>query len=131
MANAMCIIVYAANAANFFLLTGNFCEYNTNRITQILVTTVEPPIKDPLRKGQPLYKGHSSGPHSYSSSTLLTSEKRTTSQQRTKRLIPRCPLFRGSTRQMLHQSKRILCCSAIAQPNPICPTMIFLSTQGL
>ncbi len=53
--------------------------------------TVEPPIKDPLRKGQPPYKGHSSGPVSHSSSIFLTHEKRTTSQQRTKWLIPRCP----------------------------------------
>ncbi len=59
--------------------------------------TVEPPIKDPPRKGQPPYKGHSSGPLSHSSSTFLTSEKRTTSQQRMRWLIPRCPLFGGST----------------------------------
>ncbi len=30
---------------------------------------MEPPIKDPPRKGQPHYKAHSSGPLSYSSST--------------------------------------------------------------
>ncbi len=39
-------------------------------------------------QGQPPYKGRSSGPLSLA--TFLTSEKRTTSQQR------RCPLFRGS-----------------------------------
>ncbi len=56
--------------------------------------TVEPPmIKDPPRKGQPPYKGRPSGPLSHSSSMFLTSEKRTTSQQRTEW----CPLFRGST----------------------------------
>ncbi len=33
--------------------------------------TVEPPIKDPPRKGKPPYKGHSSGPLSHSSSTFF------------------------------------------------------------
>ncbi len=36
--------------------------------------------EDPPRKGQPPHKGHSSGPLSHSSSTFLTSKKRTTSQ---------------------------------------------------
>ena len=48
--------------------------------------TVEPPIKDPLRKGQP------SGHLSHSSSSFLTSEKRTTFRQRTKWQVPRCVL---------------------------------------
>ncbi len=50
-----------------------------------------PPIKDPPRKGTSLQKTL----FSHSSSTL-TSNKRTTSY-RTKWLIPKCPLFRGST----------------------------------
>ena len=45
-------------------------------------TTVEPPIKDPLRKGQPPYKGHTSR-SLYRSIMFLTSEKRTTSEIRT------------------------------------------------
>ncbi len=32
------------------------------KVKALLVTTVEPPIKDPPRKGQPPYKGQSSGP---------------------------------------------------------------------
>ncbi len=36
---------------------------------KVLLYTVEPPIKDPSRKGQPSYKAHSSGPLSQSSST--------------------------------------------------------------
>ncbi len=32
------------------------------------------PIKDPLRKGQPLYKGHSSGPLSHDSKDKLSTE---------------------------------------------------------
>ncbi len=61
---------------------------NAQIIVPKLLNTVE---------GQPPYKGRSSGPLSHSSSAFLTSEKRTTSQQRTKWLIPRCPLFGGST----------------------------------
>ena len=53
--------------------------------------------KGPSEIGQPPNKGHSSGLHSHSSSSFLTSEKRTTSQQRTKWLVPKCPLFGGST----------------------------------
>ncbi len=69
----------------FVLLGGQNVQFHCN--------TVEPPIEDPPRKGQPPYKGYSS----HSSSTFLTSKKRTTSQQKTKQLIPRCPLFGGST----------------------------------
>ena len=43
----------------------------------------EPLIKDTPRKGQPPNKGGHSGPLSHCSSSFLTSEKRTTSQQRT------------------------------------------------
>ena len=46
--------------------------------------TVEPPIKDPLRK---VNKGHTSGPHSHSRS-LLSSEERTAFQQKTKMVGP-------------------------------------------
>ena len=63
----------------------------------IRTTTVEPLIKDPPKKGQPPNKGRNSEPLSHSSSSFLTSEKRTTSQQRTKWLVPKCPLFGGST----------------------------------
>ena len=53
--------------------------------------TVEPQIK-----GQPLCKGHSSKYHSHRN-TFWTSEKRTTSLQRTTWLPPKCPLFGRST----------------------------------
>ena len=59
--------------------------------------TVEPPIKDPLRKGQPPYKGHSSRSLYHSTNTFLTSEKRTTSKIRTEAVPPKCPSFGGST----------------------------------
>ena len=56
-------------------------------------STLEPLIKNPLRKGQPPNKGHTSGPLSDKSSSLfLTSEKRMTSQQRTQWLVAKCPL---------------------------------------
>ena len=58
--------------------------------------TVEPPIKDPPRKGQPPYKGHSSRSLFRSINTFLTSEKRTTSEIRTEAVSPKCPLFEGS-----------------------------------
>ena len=48
---------------------------------------VEPSIKHPPRKGQPPNKERNSGPLSHSSSSLLTSKKRTTSQQKTKWLV--------------------------------------------
>ena len=59
--------------------------------------TVEPPIKDPPRKGQPPYKGHSSRSLCHSINTFLTSEKRTTSEIRTEAVSPKCPLLGGST----------------------------------
>ena len=40
---------------------------------------------------------------SHSSSSFLTSEKRTTSQWRTKWLVPKCPLFGGSTVEIILQ----------------------------
>ena len=46
---------------------------------------------------QPPNKGRSSGPLFHSSSSFLTSEKRTTSQRRIILLVPKCPLFGGST----------------------------------
>ena len=56
------------------------------RTTACIVSTpftliVEPPIKDPPRKGQPPNKGCNSGTLSHSSSSFLTSEKRTTSTE--------------------------------------------------
>jgi len=59
--------------------------------------TVEPPIKDPPRTGQPPNKGHHSRTLSHSISTFLTFEKGTTSLQGTNQLVPKCPLFGGST----------------------------------
>ena len=61
-------------------------------------TTVESPIKDPLRKGQSLCIGRSSKSLSHRTNTFRTSKKRTTSLQRTTWLAPKCPLFRGSTK---------------------------------
>jgi len=57
---------------------------------------VEPLIKDPPRRGQPPNKGRCSGTLSHSISTSLTSER----GQGTKQLVPKCPLFRGSTVQI-------------------------------
>ncbi len=55
----------------------------------IITYTVEPPIKDLLRKGQPLLH--------YEAHTFSTSKKRTASLQRKKWLGPKCPLLGGST----------------------------------
>ncbi len=76
------------NAVFFLIVTSTF------RSTSTMLCIPYTLIKDPPRKGQPPYKGCSSGPLSR---TFLTAKKRTTSQQRTKWLIPRCPLFGGST----------------------------------
>ena len=50
--------------------------------------TVEPPIKDPLRKGQDT---------PFAIANFMTSEKRTTSEIRTEAVYPKCTLFGGST----------------------------------
>ena len=70
-------------------------EDNTEEV-DITLITVEPPIKDPPRKGQPPYKGHSSRSLYHSINTFLTSEKRTTSEIKTEAVSPKCPLFGGS-----------------------------------
>ena len=76
--------------------------------SQLLISTVEPPIKDPSRKGQPPNKGYSSG-HLFhiSISSFLTSEKRTTSQQKDRMAAPKVSLVRGSVVQYLYQ-----CCQS-------------------
>ena len=56
---------------------------------------MEPPIKDPLRYGQPPNKDVILDPFPIAV-VHLTSEKRTTSQRRRKWLVPKCPLFGGS-----------------------------------
>ena len=58
---------------------------------------MEPPIRDPLRSGQPLYKGHLLRHHANTLVYSFTSEIGTTSLQGTKLLPPKCPLFGGST----------------------------------
>ena len=59
--------------------------------------TTTPLIRDPLRKGRPLYKGHLLRHHANTLVYCFTSEIGTTSLQGTKLLAPKCPLFRGST----------------------------------
>ena len=66
---------------------------------------MEPPIKDPPRKGQPPYKGHSSRSLYHSINMFLTSKKRTTSKIRTEAVSPKCPLFRGATVEAAPQHK--------------------------
>ena len=55
------------------------------------------PIKDPLRKRQPLCKELSSKHLSRRTNTFWASEKRTTSLQKTTSPAPKCLLFRGFT----------------------------------
>ncbi len=62
-----------------------------------MIQWFEPLIKDPPRKGQPLYKGHFQHPQKCICNTFSTSEKRTASLQGTKWLVPKRPLLRGST----------------------------------
>ena len=71
----------------------------TYRWRHLSVYDVEPPIKDPPRKGQPPYKGHSSRSlyHGIALIMFLTSKKRTTSKIRAEAVSPKCPLFGGST----------------------------------
>ena len=59
--------------------------------------TEEPPIRDPLRLGRSLYKGHLLRHHANTLVYYFTSEIGTTSLQGTKLLAPKCPLFGGST----------------------------------
>ncbi len=63
-----------------------------------LMYTVEPLIKGPLRRGQPLYSGQNGWSQSVLYSEVpLYIRKRITSLQWTKWLVPKCPLFGGST----------------------------------
>ncbi len=106
-------------------------KLSSTRELAVCFYELEPPIKDPPRKGQPPYKGRSSGPLSHSSSTFLTSEKRTTSQQRTKWLIPWCPLFGGSTVLIFyghccHQTAELLIIVKVNQLCPLYKVLIFL-----
>ncbi len=55
------------------------------------ISTVEPLIQDPPRKGQLLYKGHFQYPQKCICNTFLISEKGT------EYLIPKCPLLGRST----------------------------------
>ena len=60
----------------------------------VIIITVEPLLKDPPRKGQPLYKGHFTYLILfYGVSTFSASDKRTASLQGTKRLAPKCPFL--------------------------------------
>ena len=67
------------------------------RTASLQDTTVEPPIKDPPRKGRLPYKGHSSRSLYHSINKFLTSEKRMISEIRTEAVSPKCLLFGGST----------------------------------
>ncbi len=62
----------------------------------LLVNTVEPLIKDPSRKGQLSTRDTSNIPKSVYA-IHFNSEKRTTSLQGTKWLVPNCPLLGGFT----------------------------------
>ena len=53
------------------------------------MNTVEPPVRDPLKEGQPLYKGHWLRHHANTYSEIGK-----TSQQGTKLLAPKCPVQR-------------------------------------
>ena len=77
------------------------------------VYTVEPPIKDPLGKGQPLYKGHLLCPKVVFPIVLIHSnlQERTTFLQRTELLLSKCPLFGGST--VCDVSTKLLMCMYI------------------
>ena len=94
-----CIIIslleFVEQSKFYFLLVAPLWKLETASVT-CSYAAVEPPIKDPLRKGQPPYKGHSSRSLYHSINTFLTSEKRTTSEIRTEAVSPKCPLFRGS-----------------------------------
>ena len=63
---------------------------------------MEPPIKDPLRLGRPLYKGHLLRHHANTLVYYFTSEIGTTSLQGIKLLAPKCPLFGGSAFSIVH-----------------------------
>ena len=67
----------------------------------LVYTTVKPLIVDPPNKGNILsIKDTYLGPKCslfHSTNTFSTSKERTTSLQRTKWLVPTCPLFGGST----------------------------------
>ena len=78
---------------NCFGVQGEKSKIRLMLIFKKIMTTVEPPIKDPLRKGQPLYKGHLSCPQKLYFKPPREDNFPTT----TKWLVPKCPLFGGST----------------------------------
>ena len=77
------------------------CKYLQAQQQYQACTTVQPPINEPPRKGQPSNKGHYSGPFSHSSSSFLTSKKMTTSQLRTRWLVSMSPLVGGYYKEPL------------------------------
>ena len=66
-------------------------------------------MRDPLRQGRPLYKGHLLWHHANTLVHYFTSEIGTTSLQGTKLLAPKCPLFGDSTVQLTKQQRTIFC----------------------
>ncbi len=63
------------------------------------MSTVEPIIKDPPRKGQPLYKGHFPDLQMCTCNTLFNFRKEDSlpTCTRDKMMVPKCPLLIGST----------------------------------
>ena len=67
---------------------------------RVLFNTVGPSIRGPPRKGQPLNKGHTSGPLSHSSSSVIT-------ENDDKMVIPKCLPFGASTLMTLMYSSAL------------------------
>ena len=54
------------------------------------IATVKPPIKDPLKKGQPLNNGHISGHQNYACSTCFSASERGQPLYKRHNLCPQC-----------------------------------------
>ncbi len=68
---------------------------NRWNVRDMVGITVEPPIKDPPRKGQPLYKGHFQYPQKCICNNYIFNfrKEKQPPLQETKLLVPKCPLL--------------------------------------
>ena len=79
---------YVGSRKTFLIHTVRQCEFGT---------TVEPPIMNTRKSGQPPYNGQTVRPLPTHCPYISTSEEGTTSEQWIKWSSPMCLLFRGST----------------------------------
>ena len=109
-----CTIYYISNTQMTFA-SKPITDLSTHQVSGY---TVEPPIMDSPKSGQPPYNGHTVHYLPMYCPYIPTSEEGTTSEQWTKCLSPTCPLFGGSTVYKCTQSAKQIIWSAMLQRNP-------------